>query len=144
MMLLFLLLTGCGGGEKAEKKAEEMKKVDLDLTQMSTTLAYAQVCDISADPTDYIGKSIRMAGYVDQIEDDTTGKVYYACFVLDGTGCCTASLEFSLEHEAGEKKEYPSLWSDIVIEGSLVSYEEDGDSFCRIDVSDWDTAEQTA
>ena len=73
---------------------EPYETIDLDLSQMSGTIAYAQVYQMISDPEAYVGKIIRMTGYFDVFEDQDTGIVYTSCVIPDAAACCAQGLEF--------------------------------------------------
>ena len=79
--LVILLLTSCapaGGNPPVPAEtapAAAPVTVDLDLSGMSGTVVYAQVYNLLSNPEEYMGKTIRIAGYY-SVYEETYGKPY--------------------------------------------------------------------
>ena len=100
--------------------------VDLDLSGMSGTVVYAQVFNLLSNPEEYMGKTIRIAGYYSVYEDTELNKVYHACVIPDATACCQAGIEFVLAGEHAWPEDYPEPTTEITVTGRLEEYDEDG------------------
>ncbi len=98
-----------------------IQPIDVDLSCMSNTMAYAEITHIIEDPTDYFGKVIKMHGICSIYTDPDTQKQYYNCVIPDAPGCCTQGLEFVLANQ-----NTPTLYDgqDIIVTGILSSYQE--------------------
>ena len=81
---------------KATETTTEAKSVDLDLTELSSTVVYSEVYNMLITPDDYKGKIIKMKGQFNQYTDDETGKIYNSVIIPDATACCQQGLEFEL------------------------------------------------
>ncbi|MCR4674232.1 MAG: hypothetical protein K5675_04410 [Lachnospiraceae bacterium] len=103
--LLCFLFCGCG--------KEQVADVDYDLTKMSSTMVYAEVSNMLANPDDYKGKTVRMAGDSNMTHDGT-----HSCIVYDALGCCTEGIEYLLEDE-----KYPDDGESITVVGTFATYE---------------------
>ena len=68
--------------------------VDVDLTQMSSTMVYSEVYSMMNSPENYMGKRVRMRGSFAFAEGDN--KYYFACLISDATACCAQGIEFVL------------------------------------------------
>lgn len=77
-----------------ESTTTEAKSVDLDLTELSSTLIYSEVYNMLITPDDYKGKIIKMKGLFNQYTDEETGKIYNAVVIPDATACCQQGLDF--------------------------------------------------
>ncbi len=129
LFLCVMLLGGAfclPGASRAENAAAEPPVIDLDLSQLSGTVVYAQVYNLMMDYTSYLGKVIRIAGYYSYYEDTTLGTVYHACIIPDATACCAQGIEFvwgdGEEHKWPD--DYPEEMSPIVVTGRLETYVE--------------------
>ena len=127
-----LLFSACGS-------AQVNKTADLDLTQLSDTLAYSELVNITSRPSNYIGKTIRLKGQNMSFYSDETGTEYHAVFVNDATSCCAQGLEYCLADTSG----YPAGETEITVTGTLTPYEEMGRLYYHLSDAAW-TAEQTA
>ncbi|MBQ9625313.1 MAG: hypothetical protein IJR47_04310, partial [Clostridia bacterium] len=88
----------------ADNNKPVYKKVDVDLTKMSSTLIYSEVSNMMDSPNIYIGKVIKINGKCNIIDDPSTSKRYYTCIVQDATACCAKGIEF----ETDDKSSYPN------------------------------------
>lgn len=101
--------------------------IDVDLTQMSATLVYAEVSNMLYCPDDYVGKVVRMAGKTVTFDDETTGQTYYAIIIPDATACCAQGIEYLLADG-----EYPEPELQATVTGEFELYEEYDLMYCRL------------
>jgi len=126
MLLILALCLACPGltGFAVAEEAGEAQ-VDLDLSRLSGTVVYAQVFNMMNDYENYLGKTIRMAGYYSYYEDLTRDVVYHACVIPDATACCAQGIEFVWGGEHAWPDDYPEEGTDILVTGRLDSYMEE-------------------
>ncbi len=106
--------------------------VDVDLTQLSSTMVYSEVFNMMCVPEDYIGKTVKMNGiFVVYANEDET-QFYPACLILDATACCSQGIEFVLEGNPSYPEGYPEFEDEITVTGTFETYVEDGDTYCRL------------
>lgn len=119
VLIISLLLTGCSKTESAGTESH----VDIDLTSLSTTVAYSELVNILNDPESYTGKQIKMTGdYYNFTNED--GSIFYpACIVSDVTACCSQGMEFVLVDN-----KYPSEGTAITVSGVFRSYVDEYDN----------------
>ena len=118
--------------EQTNEETASDGEVDVDLTQLSSTLVYSEVYNMLSGPDDYIGKTIKMNGSFSVYEDEETGKVYFACYIADATACCSQGIEFTLSGEHVYPDDYPEEGSEIVVQGIFETYEENGYTYCQL------------
>ncbi|MCR5666146.1 MAG: hypothetical protein K6G01_04900 [Eubacterium sp.] len=120
--------------ESTEKASESSSSegIDVDLTQLSSTMVYSEVYNMMVTPDDYIGKVVKMNGAFSIYEDEETGQIYYACIVQDATACCSQGIEFELAGDYTYPDDYPELDSEIVVQGTFETYEEGDLTYCRL------------
>ena len=123
-----------GAANQQEENAETVSAgdIDVDLTQMSSTMIYSEVYNMVSTPEDYIGKTVKMNGSFSVYEDGGTGKVYFACMIADATACCSQGIEFTLSGEYVYPDDYPEVGSEIVVQGIFETYEENGYLYCQL------------
>lgn len=114
VIVLCLALCGCGEGSTG--------KIDMDLTALSDTVAYAYVCAMISTPEEYEGQTVRLSGTFTVYQ--TSEKTYFACLVTDSTSCCSQSIEFVLDGDYSYPDDYPALGSTITVSGKLSTYYE--------------------
>lgn len=140
---LLLFLAGCGQASAAESEAAQVaaltqgvqdyaQGVDVDLTQMSSTMVYSEVYNMVSSPDDYEGKTVKMRGTFSYYHDDNRDKDYFSCIIADATACCSQGIEFVLAQEATYPDDYPALGEEITVAGVFHTYEEDGYLFCQL------------
>lgn len=121
---LCAVLAGCGAATK-----EEMASIDVDLSQLSSTMVYSEVINMAGEPDKYVGKTVKMTGSFSAWHDEEKDKTYYSCMVSDATSCCAQGLEFVLKDE----KAYPQQEGEMItVIGTFGTYEEDGYFYCQL------------
>ncbi|MBP5661299.1 MAG: hypothetical protein J6X08_08230 [Lachnospiraceae bacterium] len=123
--------------EKEESVTEsestsEISDVDLDLTQLSKTMVYAEVYNIMMEPETYVGKSIRMNGDYYIYTDETTGQQYFYCVIRDATACCAQGIEFVLTDDYKFPEDYPEEGAFVTVSGRFDTYMEDDLLYCTL------------
>lgn len=112
--------------------SKEDAEIDVDLTELSTTMVYSEIYNMMLSPESYEGKTVRMKGKYICYEDPQSGKEYFACIVTDAAACCAQGFEFV----PAEGSEYPNDYLDpncqIVITGIFEIYQENNFQFCRL------------
>lgn len=112
-----------------ESSTTEAKSVDLDLTQLSSTLVYSEVYNMLITPDDYKGKNIKMKGLFNQYTDEQTGKTYNAVIIPDATACCQQGLEFELSDKTNPNFEQGA---EITVVGTFDTYSEGELLYCHL------------
>ncbi len=131
-LLLALGLSACNvtvssedqnnGSGSQDKKAEE---IDLDLTELSSTMVYSEVYNMVIEPDSFVGERIKMKGTFVYATDDVSGKTYYACIIKDATACCSQGLEFETTDEFRFPDDFPEYGEDVTVIGTFDYYDED-------------------
>ena len=100
----------------------------VDLSVLSSTLAYSQISNIIDNYEEYLGTTITMSGLFNGIV--SYGNKIYTCSINDATACCSLGFEFRLPND-----EEPSGCNDgdiITVTGMLSSYTEDGTVYLEL------------
>ena len=135
-LMLLLALAACGGpaGEtpapppESSGTSSEAETIDIDLTQLSSTVVYAEVSGMMYDPDAYVGKIVRMRGQCASGYYDVTDTTYYAIIIADATACCAQGIEYVL----ADGSDYPADGSEAVVTGEFETYDEFGVLYCRL------------
>lgn len=98
--------------------------IDIDLTQLSSTMVYSEVFNIVSDPESFVGKVIKMQGMFTMYHDEATDKYYYGCIIQDATACCSQGLEFVPLNATVYPDDFPEQMSTITVTGTFSIYEE--------------------
>ncbi len=108
-------------GESTDEslQVEQVRDVDIDLTQMSSTMVFAEVYNITTTPEDYQGKVIKMKGQFLSDLDTRTNKRYYACLILDATACCAEELGFVPKDGYLYPEDFPEPDGEITVTGTF-------------------------
>ena len=125
ILAMLLSLGACGSQPAADAQ------IDVDLTQLSSTMVYSEVFNMMYEPEPYVGKTVRMEGLLTRYHVDSTGNDYYACIIQDATQCCAQGMEFAWAGEHSPE-EYPVEGTNIVVTGTFGTYDEDGMVYCQI------------
>lgn len=130
LLALCLALTLAACASEAAPQESQGMTVDVDLTQLSSTLVYAEVYNMATNPQDYVGKTIRMRGnLVYPVVNGQPNPDYMACLISDATACCAQGIEFVLGQPL---EEYPELGSMVTVTGVLATYESGGVTYLRL------------
>ncbi|MBM6898553.1 hypothetical protein H6B10_02330 [Gemmiger formicilis] len=139
--LLALLLTGCAGtGAQPVPTAtpavtatpsapvstltpaptRDPEAVDVDLTELSSTMVFAEVAAMVRDPEQYLGKRVRMQGQLAVYPANPALDVdyFYTVVVQDATACCQQGLEFIWEDGT-----QPEAGTELVVTGIFTEYD---------------------
>lgn len=107
------------------------RKVDIDLTGMTSTMIYSEVLDMSQSPDKNLGKTVRMNGAFAVLEE--TERNYYACVIADATACCSKGIEFMLNNEyLSYPDEYPKVNTNITVSGVFDRYYEGENQYIQL------------
>ena len=139
---LCALCAGCGGADKqtaAETEVtanvtEAAASIDIDLTEMSSTMVYSEVANIMATPENYIGKTLRVKGPFKQNQG------YYFVLISDATACCAQGLEFIWAGDHTFPNDYPAVDTEVVVTGTFESYMEGEKKYYHINNASLETA----
>lgn len=125
-MLLMLCITifGCGAEQSTEKLGNG--EVDVDLTQLSSTIIYSEVYNMMNTPKDYLGKTIKISGQYYAQFYEPTQQYYNYVLIADATACCQQGIEFVLSGEHTYPDDYPDNLSLISVTGVFSTYDELG------------------
>ena len=120
--------------EKQKKDNENPKyeKVDIDLTELSSTLIYSEVYNMMMAPEDYIGKTVRMDGDFYTYYDEFLKQYFFACVIQDATACCAQGIEFVLAGDYTYPEDYPEEGSYIKVAGVFDTYEDGEYIYCTL------------
>lgn len=133
-LVLVAVLTACGGKTVAtgttETAAKAAQNIDVDLTQMSSTMVYSEVQNMMLKPADYVGKTVKMQGAfsVSEIGENR----YFACIIKDATACCAQGIEFDWAGDHSYPADYPKDGSDITVTGEFTTYNEGQQQYCQL------------
>lgn len=92
-------------------EAEE-SKIDYDLTNMSSTMIYAEVFNMLIEPEKYENKRVKMKGFFTIYNEGSKDEVY-SVIVPDATACCQQGIEFFYDF----KDNKPVVNSEITVTG---------------------------
>ena len=121
LILSMLLISSCGqktaSFDTFSVSSSDLSHIDVDLTELSSTMVYSEVYNIMSSPEDYIGKTMKVRGmYYSWYSDDGTVS-YPACVIQDATACCQQGIEFVLD-----SGDYPEEGDEVTVIGTFDSY----------------------
>jgi len=126
LLLALWLLTGAAMASAEEQTA------DLDLSNASATVIYAQVYNMMVEPEAFLGKIVRLTGYFDYFEDMQRDLVYFSVLIPDATACCAQGIEFVWAGEHDWPDDYPEPGEEITVCGRFDIYQEDGYEYIHL------------
>lgn len=150
-----IILTGCGNSEKIDTIIKDQEQTessslstspylsdqlgvtdssgeyDIDLTQLSPSMVYAQVYDMVYNGDDYIGKTIKVKGPFSYYQEPD-GREFFAVIISDATACCSQGIEFVLDGDYTYPDDYPSIGTEITVVGKFNYYKENYNTYCQL------------
>lgn len=117
---------------KAAVKTKSKDGIDVDLTNKSANMVYAEVYNMMTAPEQYVGKTVKMKGSFSQYHDENTDKYYFACIIKDAMACCSQGIEFVLNKKYKFPKDYPKEGDSICVVGVFETYKEGKDTYCTL------------
>lgn len=122
--------------QKDNTEPDTESNVDVDLTQLSSTMVYSEVFQIMVSPESYIGKTMKISGQFAAYEGDSalseSDPYYFAVVISDATACCQQGIEFVLNGEHRYPDDYPPQETDITITGVFEAYMENSVTYYHI------------
>lgn len=153
ILMLALSIAGCSSSEDSIVQESEDRVqisenienstdkgtggVDVDLTILSSTMVYGEVFNITINPEDYLGKTIKLRGEYYASFYEQTEKYYHYAIIADAAACCEQGLEFLLDGDYTYPEDYPENGKQVEFTGVINSYEELGLTYYYILVSDF-------
>ncbi len=141
VVLLAVMITaaafsaGCGGSGGEEAAVPD--HIDIDLTEMSSTMIYSEVFNMVNTPEDYMDKAVKMGGQFAVYEDEQSGKTYYACIIQDATQCCSQGIEFEpADEDMKYPDDFPEVGDEIEVKGIFGTYNEGDQRYCVLRQAD--------
>ena len=106
-------------------------EIDIDLTQLSSSMVYAQVYDMVNNGDNYLGKTVKVKGAFSYFQE-TDGREFFAVLISDATACCSQGIEFVLKGDYSYPDDYPSVGTDITVVGKFDYYKENYYTYCQL------------
>ena len=130
VLCLAFVFAGCSGGGSGKETTTAPAAIDVDLTQLSSTMVYSEVYNMMTTPEDYEGKVVKMKGPMSILNASDTGLTYYSVIISDATACCQQGLEFVWTgHDAAD---YPPKDTEVTVTGVFETYYEGETMFCHL------------
>lgn len=104
-----------------QSSTPKVLKVDLDLSQLNSTVCDAYLRQLQDNKEQYRGIVVKAKGEYNYFKNETTNKEYYNC--VFASTCCPNGLEFVL----ADSTKYPKQNGEpITVIGQFNYYDEDG------------------
>ena len=122
------------GGAVAEDEGEEAG-VDFDFTHMNPTVKATYIYRLAANPREFEGKTLRIAGDFFTEVDEDDGRRHFGCRVgnVGGCACCAPELvvEFEPRNACDWPTNFPPAESRVKVTGRLKMVQIGGDLLCQ-------------
>ena len=139
LCLICVSAVGCSdsdrGTPRTESPAPEVN-IDVDLSRLSDTIAFAELNNMLENPDEHLGKIVKVRGVYFPSFFDETAHYYHFVVVGDAAACCQAGLEFIWNGDHMYPEDYPQAEANIEIIGVFGMYEELGVSYKYLAVDD--------
>jgi len=104
----------------------ESASVDVNLTGLSSTVAYAAIINILQAPDNYIGKRIKVSGAYQAFYYEEFDRYLHFVVIEGPGGCCPQAIKFVYGEDRTSPDDYPTENAMIEIAGVFNSSEEMG------------------
>ena len=128
--------SAASSGAQNSQTREIAANIDVDLTELSGTMASTVIFNLLNNPDDFLGNTIRMRGDYAGAFSEETGSNHHFILIADAGGCCQQGLEFKLSGGEDNQDGYLHEGAGIEIIGVLEKYEESGAVYSYLAVSD--------
>ena len=129
--LILLMITFLPGYAGTNADTAGLDEIDLDLSNASATVVFAQVSNMYAEPWNYLDAVIRIRGTLD-FYVKSSGQECSMVMVQDATACCGQGLEFVRKNDGIYSNSCPDYGQEVVVTGRFEIYQEDGASFIHL------------
>jgi len=124
MSLICLTATACSN--RGYYNVESVTNiVDMDLTGISNTVAYAAIVNIMQNPENYLGQTIKASGIYNAFYYEPFDRYLHFMVVEGPGGCCPQVFKFIYGRDTS-LDDYPTENAMIEVVGVFSSYEEMG------------------
>lgn len=131
---MMLALCACGAKTPEVSGPAEEKNM-LDLTAMSSTVMFAELFNMTMEPENYVGRTIKMKGKFSALPNPISGDTEYALLTMDAAACCVQGLDLSL---AEGRNGMPAVDSEVTVTGIFQKYTDQGMTRYRIGDAAWE------
>ena len=100
--------------------------IDIDLSQLNSTMAYAAMYDMIFNVNQHIGKTLKLRGSYQSYQSKDTGEITHLVLLVDKSACCEISIDFILTGEHSYPDDYPAILSEIELVGIMSAVDYDG------------------
>jgi hypothetical protein len=102
-----------------ESSAAEISSIDVDMTKLSSTMAFAELYNIMVNADDYLGKTVKIRGSYNAMLSDLTNQYCHLVIIGDATSCCEIGIEFVWNGSHEYPEDYPEVYKRIEVVGVL-------------------------
>jgi len=113
-----------------------IRRIDVDLTALSSTMVFAEVYNIMLNPNDYTGKTMKMRGTYSSSYNAETGYYYHYVVIADTSACCQQGIGFIWNGDHAYPDDYPEENARIEVIGVFESYKRFDSTYYRLAVDD--------
>ena len=96
---------------------EPIEAIDVNLSELSDTLVFAEVTNMFASPDYYMGKTVKIRGAYYSEYFDEVDQYFHYVVVGDATSCCQQGMEFIWNGTHTYPNDYPQDGSTIEVTG---------------------------
>lgn len=108
-----------------QKQSNITESENIDLTEFSKTMAFAEISNIFMTPKEYIGKTVKVRGTFayfqayDEHSQPIPDKYHFMVVIADEMGCCGVAMEFVPGEERVFPDEFPNEEEEIIVSGVI-------------------------
>lgn len=95
----------------------ECKTVDVDMTNLSSTMLYSEVFNMVIMPEEYENKVLKIKGNFAVYVNKESGEKYFSVIIPDATACCQQGIEFVWVGNHHYPEDFPKIGQEITVTG---------------------------
>ena len=128
LCLICVCFTSCG--------TKPSDGIDVNLSAMNSLMATAEFQKLTASPTDYVGKTIKISGLYDPRYSEQTKTLYHYVVLEAAAECCPHEMEFYWIGNHKYPNDYPAKQQKIEIVGVYGPHKILGQNYYRLSIDD--------
>lgn len=91
--------------------------MEMDLTSMSSTMAYSRLFVLMTEPESYDGCKLKLEGQFLPVKEK--GEMQYYCVVTDEAGCCAQAIELIPSQDLRYPDDFPKEKEKCTVRGTV-------------------------
>ena len=123
---------GCSQGQTITTE----NGADVDLSLYNDLMAYSMLTDMTNNPDNYLGKSVRAVGQYVTVDNFIQERNIHYVLIAGVDVCCPEVLEFMYDENSSNETVFPEEGMVIDITGTFLGYEMQGYTYYYLSIDE--------